>query len=195
MSIENSKYARVEREKRFLLSGVRIAVHDAAAEARQIIDRYLIGTRFRLRSIHLPDGSFVQKLTQKVLPEPAPDQPRDFTRAIITNTYLSREEHLILANLPAHEIRKSRYRYMHNDRLYRIDIFHGELRGLVMAETAFESEAELAAAPNPPRGWIDVSDDERFNGSSLAGANYAQLREAIDELIGNGRTAAEPVGV
>jgi hypothetical protein len=48
------KYARVERERRFLLAGMPHAI--PSITARRIIDRYLAGASLRLRHISGPEG-------------------------------------------------------------------------------------------------------------------------------------------
>ena len=59
------KYARVERERRFLLA--RPPPAPAVIASRRITDRYLPGTRLRLRRVdHLDGGTCEFKLTQKV---------------------------------------------------------------------------------------------------------------------------------
>ena len=81
--MHEGKYARVERERRFLLAGPPSA--SAVTASRRITDRYLPGTRLRLRRVdHLDSGDREFKFTQKV---PA-GQP-GFVQGLITNTYLS----------------------------------------------------------------------------------------------------------
>ena len=59
------KYARVERERRFLLSAPPPA--SAVTGSRRITDRYLPGTRLRLRRVDFPcDQASEFKFTQKV---------------------------------------------------------------------------------------------------------------------------------
>jgi hypothetical protein len=63
------KYARIERERRFLLVGLPASEQPAAA--RKIIDHYLAGTTLRLRCVRQPGGD-QYKLTQKIpAPQPA----------------------------------------------------------------------------------------------------------------------------
>lgn len=173
MRLEHGKYARMERERRYWLEDVRIWTCDTA-EPKRISDRYLIGTRLRLRSIRSPDGSTVYKLTQKIVPEGP-----DFSHAFITNTYLNRDEYLVLAALPAHEVTKLRYRYVYDGREYGIDFFHGNLRGLVLMETEFRSDEEMDDAPPPPFNAVDVSSDERFTGGQLAQSTWDALRRSL----------------
>jgi hypothetical protein len=52
--IRGGKYARVERERRFLLAGPPPA--PAVTASRRITDRYLPGTRLRLRRVECLDG-------------------------------------------------------------------------------------------------------------------------------------------
>ncbi len=88
------KYARVEREHRYLLASLPDEIRPASV--RRIIDRYLTSTSLRLRHISGPEGH-QYKLTQKIpATHPGPIQ------GLITNIYLSRTEHEHLAAaLPA----------------------------------------------------------------------------------------------
>ena len=72
------KYARREIERRFLVRELPPELMDS----RHICDRYITGTRLRLRRITIGD-EYVWKLTQKVRRQP--DDPYDVA---ITNVYL-----------------------------------------------------------------------------------------------------------
>ncbi len=56
------KYAVVERERRHLVGGLPAGVTSTS----DIVDRYLTGTRLRLREVREADGSIVRKLCLKV---------------------------------------------------------------------------------------------------------------------------------
>src|SRR4051794_21478599 len=62
--VTSLKYAIVERERRWLLDGMP-PVPDDASRVR-IVDRYLPGTRLRLRATTGVDGTTVRKLGHKV---------------------------------------------------------------------------------------------------------------------------------
>lgn len=67
---KSQRYARPERERRFLLAKRPAG---AAERTARIVDRYLVGTRLRLRQMTETHGSSLRtyyKLTQKV---PAPE--------------------------------------------------------------------------------------------------------------------------
>src|SRR5579884_2200424 len=97
------KYARVERERRFLLAGP--PAPSAVTATRLITDLYLTGTRLRLRHAELPGDNSEFKLTQKI---PAARRP-GAVQGLITTTYLSSAEYRLLATLPAAVLRKTRF--------------------------------------------------------------------------------------
>src|ERR1700729_1819137 len=80
--IREGKYARIERERRFLLAGPPPPM--AVTGRHRITDRYLPGTRLRLRRIdNLNRGEREFKFTQKV-----PASRPGYVQGLITNTYL-----------------------------------------------------------------------------------------------------------
>lgn len=159
--IRASKYARIERERRFLLA--EPPPSSAVTARRHITDRYLPGTRLRLRRVDFPDsGDCEFKFTQKV---PA-DQP-GFTQGLITNIYLSAAEYDLLASLPAAVLCKTRLSLPP----LGIDVFEPPLHGLIMADVEFSTDNEAQAFRIPPAVVAEVTDDPRFTGGSLIHAH------------------------
>jgi CYTH domain-containing protein len=146
------KYARYELERRWLLESLP---RDADAGSL-IVDRYIEGTRLRLRRAEPPHQAF--KLSRKEAPAPP-----DFARTVITTIYLTSEEYEVVAALPGRELRKRR----HHLGRYSIDVFEGRLAGLVLAEAEFPSEEEMRAHPGPEFAVRDVSQDVRYTGGWL----------------------------
>ncbi len=154
------KYARWELERRYLLAHIPEEVDRAAGSL--IVDRYIDGTRLRLRRVEpLGGGEPIYKLGQKQAPDPA-----DFSRTTITNMYLSADEYRVLGELPGCELRKRRHRLQQ----YSIDVFDGHLSGLVLAEISCDTQAELEAHPAPSFALREVSREVRFTGAALAAA-------------------------
>jgi CYTH domain-containing protein len=152
-----AKYARVERERRFLLAGPPSA--STVTASRRITDRYLPGTRLRLRRVdHLDNGTCEFKLTQKV-----PAGRPGFVQGLITNTYLSAAEYDLLASLPADVLRKTRLSVPP----LGIDVFDPPLHGLVMADVEFSTDQAALSFPLPQVAIAEVTDDTRFTGGTL----------------------------
>ena len=151
--LEAGKYARWELERRWLLE----RLPEGADAGSIIVDRYIDGTRLRVRRADPPHSQY--KLSQKE----APDAP-DYAVTIITTMYLTRDEYDVVSALPARELRKRR----HHLGRYSIDVFEGAHTGLVLAETEFSSEEEMRAHPIPPFAVREVTDDIRYTGGWLA---------------------------
>jgi CYTH domain-containing protein len=82
----------------------------------------------------------------------------------MVNAYLSAEEHAVFASLPANLIRKRRYAVDQ----FSVDIFEGDLTGLVLAEIEQATSAALTVVGAPQWAVREVTHDARFQGGSLA---------------------------
>ncbi|TWB57961.1 CYTH domain-containing protein [Rhizobium sp. ERR 922] len=165
------KYARPEYERRFLLSDIP----DLSGIAFRLIeDLYLDGTRLRLRKIICEDGNEQYKLCKK---SPGPSA----NPLAIVNIYLTSQEYDLLSALNGKGIRKRRYNIASSEYLC-LDVFEGQLVGLVLCEIEAESVALLEAHALPH--WIgrDVSDDPFFTGGNLASIDAAQLSARLVSL-------------
>jgi CYTH domain-containing protein len=168
------KYERVERERRYLLRGLPEGLEPTAPHA-QITDNYVTGTRLRLRkSRWVPTNEWTLKLTQKHCPSPP-----DFSRTLITSLYLNEYEYEVLSVFEGNELRKNRYPYEHEGRRYSVDVFLGALRGLVLAETDFDTDAEMDSFQAPPFAALDVTREETFTGARLVELSAEDLRAEL----------------
>ncbi|GAB3198098.1 hypothetical protein GCM10027062_11480 [Nocardioides hungaricus] len=148
------KYAVVESERRFLVASLPAEVE----RTTEIVDRYVVGTRLRLREVVEPDGTVVRKLGHKVRLTDGPQ------RIACTSVYLDEVEWAVLTELPARELRKKRH-HVHADGVH---VAVDELPdGTLLAEID-GGDQPVAAAPS----WLDVvrevTDDENWTGAELA---------------------------
>lgn len=173
-----SKYARVERELRFLLRDLPEGLTRASPHV-QITDNYLSGTRLRLRKVREPQtNKWTVKLTQKFAPD-----PDDLSRTTITNIYLNALETEVLGISDANEIRKNRYPFEFEGRRWTIDMFLGDLFGLVLAEVGFETDEEMDTFAQPPFAIADVTNIGLFTGGRLCELTFADIREEIMKAV------------
>lgn len=168
--MQQHKYARVERERRFLLR--HFPSDRNVVRIRRIIDRYIDGTALRLRKQSGDDGSVVFKLTQKI-----PERSTGAQQGLITTLYLTEKEYQVVAQLPAQVLTKTR----HSVPPFGIDIFDGPLTGLLLAEAEFESEESAVALEIPAFIHCEVSGDDRFTGGQLVRATEQDLRTWLSE--------------
>jgi CYTH domain-containing protein len=148
------KYAIVERERRFLLANLP----EGVTSTTEILDRYLEGTRLRLREVREHDGSVTRKLGHKVRLTAGPAE------VACTNFYLNDDEWKLLAELPARLLRKKRH-IVQRDGL-RVAIDEHEDGTLVAEIDDHEKPSQFVPE------WLevvrDVSTDETWTGARLA---------------------------
>lgn len=166
------KYARLERERRFLLSGPPTATSED--RVLDVEDRYLDGTRLRLRVVR-ERGATVRKLGHKVRVDPGTP-----STVACTSVYLDAGEHAVLARLPGATLTKRRTVRDWNGLTLAVDVFTGELDGLVLAEVDLGESGEVPAGATLPSP-LEVTEDERFTGGALARTGRAQLRVLLGD--------------
>ncbi len=177
--VPESKYARIERERRYLLRDLPEGITRADPHL-QITDNYMTGSRLRLRKVREPrSNKWTVKFTQKFAPN-----PEDLSRTVITNTYLNALEADVLSTIfNSNEIRKNRYRFEFEGRKYAADMFLGDLFGLVLAEVSFETDEELDNFRQPPPfAMAEVTNEHYFTGGHLAEVTFADVRAEIARL-------------
>ena len=125
-----------------------------ASRVVRIEDRYITGTRLRLR--RRTDD------TADVLPvlKLAEGTGRGRRPGLTTNLYLSAAEYEALASLPAATIGKT----CHGLGDLVVDVFDGPLAGLLLAEAEFYAEADCTSFQPPPSVVAEVTGDARFRG-------------------------------
>jgi CYTH domain-containing protein len=171
------KYACLEIERRFLLRELPADLRGAPVY-RRITDHYLDNTRLRLRRMTPPGTQpTVWKLGQKFR-----DRAQTALETTITNIVLTQPEYDRLAALGGRVIEKDRYRYPFEGRFFGIDVFQGDLAGLILAEVEFDSVEAARSMPVPSFAVAEVTDDESFTGGRLA----RTTREALALLLRDG---------
>lgn len=163
----HGRYVALEREQRWLLQRLPMQRSDPAA----IHDRYIDGTRLRLRRVD-HHGEIVLKLGQKVR---LGDEAAECVR--MTNIYLDEAEYQVFTALPAAELFKRRWRVMEGERVFAVDEFTGRLAGLMLAE--LELSADEPRTSPPSFASLEVTDDERFTGGSLARLNRSEALQLL----------------
>jgi CYTH domain-containing protein len=169
--LPENKYARIERERRFLLDG--LPPETPVVRTRRIIDRYIDGTTLRLRKQSDDGGPLVYKLTQKIA-----SRANGAQQGFVTSMCLAEHEHRLLAQLPANPLSKTRYSVPP----FGIDVFAGELEGLILAEAEFNSASDAEALVLPSFVLHEVSADDRFTGGRLARASRAEVEAWLLEF-------------
>ncbi|HXF41094.1 MAG TPA: hypothetical protein VN687_15370 [Blastocatellia bacterium] len=168
-----TRYTRVEYERRFLVAPGADWKRFVQSYSKTYEDKYLRGTRLRLRILTDSDtGRRVLKLNKKS------ESPSPYFRTV-SRILLSQEEYEFLDRLDGDRLRKTRYYHDHLGRVFSIDEFEGELEGLVLCETEAESLEDLMSAEPPSFISHEVSEDSFFEGGNLCRTTRAKLSRKL----------------
>jgi CYTH domain-containing protein len=161
MNAEETQYSRVEYERRFIVAPGADWKRFVESYFKTYEDKYLRGTRLRLRILTDSDtGRRVLKLNKKY------ESPSPYFRTV-SRILLSPDEYEFLDRLDGDRLRKTRYYHHHLGRVFSIDVFEGELEGLVLCETEAESLDELMSVEQPSFASHEVTEDCFFEGGNL----------------------------
>ena len=169
MDTDEIKYTRIEYERRFLVSP-RGDWRSALQPYSKILeDKYLRQGRLRLRiQTDTDTGRQLIKLTKKLESE-SPYFQR------IGRILLSPSEHELLAALEGDPLRKTRHYRLDRGRVFSVDVFEGELDGLILCETEAEGLEELMSIQAPAFAGPEVTEDPFFTGGNLCRMTRAEL--------------------
>ncbi|MEZ5232893.1 MAG: hypothetical protein R2749_09315 [Acidimicrobiales bacterium] len=149
-----------EYERRFLVA----QLPGDAYEPRVIRDRFIRGTRLRLRAV--TDRATGEVLQRKAGHKVRPDG--DPTSLLHTSLYLDLDEYEILRTLEADEVVKTRYRWQLESRAAAVDVYNGRLSGLIIAELSFEAPDELRRFVSRPPLGREITHVAELTGPDLA---------------------------
>lgn len=152
------KYSLPECERRWLLA----STPDDLGPGTLIEDRYLTGTRLRLRR-ETPAGGVpgVWKLARKYGASAPGVEP-------MTNLYLTPDEHALLATLPAAMLAKRRHPVMVDGVRFVVDRFEGALTGRSIVEVELASPGAVWAIVRPDWCGREVTGEPAYGGAALA---------------------------
>ncbi|MEK6301272.1 MAG: hypothetical protein AABO41_11160 [Acidobacteriota bacterium] len=173
LDTEETKYMRVEYERRFLVSPNADWMSAVESYSKTLEDKYLRDSRLRLRILTDSDtGRRVFKLNKKL------DSPSRYFRTI-SRILLSPSEYELLDGLEGDRLKKTRYYHNYRGRVFSIDVFDDELTGLVLCETEAEGLEALMLADPPYHTQLEVTDDPFFEGGNLCGTTRAALMRKL----------------
>lgn len=87
-----------------------------------------------------------------------------------------------LANVSGNIIKKTRYYYPYKNLISEIDVFHGRLCGLVLADFEFKSRSEANKFKKPDFCLADVTEEEAIAGGILSRHSFSSLKNVLDRF-------------
>jgi len=173
LDAQELKYTRVEYERRFLVSPSADWKSAVESYSKTYEDKYLRDSRLRLRILTDSDtGRRVLKLNKKL------ESPSPYFRTV-GRILLSPAEYRLLDGLAGDRLKKTRFYQTYRGRVFSIDVFDGELEGLVLCETEAEELEDLMSAEPPPCASREVTTDPFFEGGNLCRTTRAELKRKL----------------
>ncbi len=164
----------VELERTFLVKEIPSDLKDAAN--KEMIDIY-----YPKESEHpvlrLRKNGEKYEMTKK---EPAKEG--DASTMIEQTIKLTPEEYAALSQLPGKKVHKIRYAYTYNGHEGEIDIFQGDLAGLVLADFEFTTEEDKEAFTMPDFCLAEITQEQFTAGGMICGKTYADIADKLKEF-------------
>ncbi len=104
----------------------------------------------------------------------------DSSHMIEHTIQLTAQEFAALAAAPGKRIAKRRYDFEYQGRKAEIDVFEGELSGLVVVDFEFTDREDQLAFQMPDFCLADVTQEAFIAGGKLAGKSYADIQSDLD---------------
>ena len=139
-------------------------------------DKYIRHSRLRLRVLTDSDSARrVIKLTKKF------ESPSPYFRTV-SRILLSPEEYEVFLTLEGDRLTKVRHYCNYLCRVFSIDVFSGELNGLVICETEADSLEDLMSVETPPFVTREITNDSFFDGGNLCRTRRDDLLRKLGEV-------------
>lgn len=173
ISPEPERYTRREYERRFLVARGSSWQTLVEPYSKSFDDLYIRRTHLRLRTLtDSATGREFIKLTKKL----RTDSPYVQLTGSIP---LSPMEYEFISALEGDRIRKVRHYHFCRGDVFSIDVFEGDLAGLVLCEVEGRSLDELMRIEPPEYAGIEVTEDPFFTGGNLCRTSRSDLTRKL----------------
>ena len=181
------KTYRDEFRRTFLLQNLPEPLERSSSHL-QIFDNYIEDTRLRIRSMRSPETkNWTFILQQRFAVN------EELSHWKIAEIYLSEAEHAIFEpfegreikkneRVESNEVRKNRYFLDLDGRQISVDLYLGDLWGLIIAKAEFETENDLIDFEIPKIAVFEVTNDPFFIGGNLVGKGFADVQEKFKNI-------------
>ena len=162
-----------ELERTYLAKTFPKGLRDCKSE--EIIDIYVPKSSEHPK-IRIRKRGDSYKITKK---EPLDKDPSHLKEQTITLTESEFKEFMKLDGKRTH---KTRYHYDHGGRTAEIDVFQGDLKGLVLVDFEFRTPEEKDSFKMPDFCLVEVTQNKTFAGGMLCGKSYEDIEKELERL-------------
>lgn len=161
-----------ELEKQFLLKSIPEGLENC--DTIEIIDIY-IPKSDKHPKLRIRKNGDRYEMTKKTVVE----SKGHFNEETI---HLTKEEFESLKSVDGKVVHKIRHLYPYNGLTGEVDVFQGDLPGLITVEFEFETIEQLDAFEKPDFCLVDVTAEEFTAGGFLCGKSYKDIEEELKKF-------------
>ncbi|MBX3300178.1 MAG: hypothetical protein KF736_12015 [Acidobacteria bacterium] len=173
----SNKTLETTLKRHFLIEALPEPLSRASSHL-QIFDKYIDGTRFRLRQVRDP---YTSKWT-RLLQQRHPIKLDEHTAVKVAEMVLDDAEYAVFERSTGQEVRINRYFHDLEPYTYEFDVYLGRLWGLNTAAVRFVDVDSMVQFEPPPFAVAEVTNQPEFAAERLANASLDDLREAIGQM-------------
>jgi CYTH domain-containing protein len=144
--------------------------------SKNLLDIY-IPTNSEHPSLRIRKSGDKHEITKK---QPIVDG--DASRQLETTIPLTKEEFEDLNKLKGKRVEKTRYYYKEKGIAYEVDVFAGELSGLILVDVEFPSVKEKSQFKMPAWCLIEVTQEKFIAGGMLCGKKYKDIEKKLQVM-------------
>lgn len=170
-----NKTAQLELHRLFLIDALPEPLSLASSHL-QILDRYIEGTRMRLRRVRDPSSNQSTWILQQRFVSLNGSETR------LAEIHLNAQEYALFERFGGPEIRKNRYFHEFDRVGMAFDLYLGPLHGLMMARAEFETRENVDDFETPGFAIIEVTEEPFFSGENLVYKDFDEVAAAIERL-------------
>ena len=141
---------------------------------KEMLDIYLPSTS-KHPTLRIRKSGNKYEMTKK-----EPIKEGDSSHQLETTIPLTQEEFNELSLIEGKRVSKNRYLYTESEHTYEIDVFQGDLKGLILVDIEFKSNKEKSQFTPP--SWVlkDVTQEEFVAGGMLCGKSYKDIEDRLN---------------
>ena len=142
--------------------------------SKEMLDIYLPSTQ---EHCHLR----IRKIGEKLeITKKEPVTGTDSSHQLEITIPLTSAEYAELSTLPGKRVGKTRYYYTEAGVDHEIDIFTGDLHGLVLVDVEFDTKENKSAFAKPSWCLAEVTQEKFLAGGMLAGRKYEDIESRLE---------------
>ncbi len=145
-------------------------------ECKRIVDIYFPKSDLD-RKIRLRQNGDKYELTKKF-----PLKGKDSSVQVEETIHLTKEEFCEFLVIDGLKLEKRRYNYNFDGRIAEVDVFEGDLKGLVVVDFEFKTEDEMKKFQMPKFCLVEVTQDKFMAGGTLAGKKYSDIEKDLNRF-------------